>query len=184
MSMTAKYTSGGSILATIDGVEMTIPNDPSNRHYAELIANGVTIEPVAVPTLADIRAHAIAAMGHQIDVFTAQFTSGVPAAELASWPTKTSEAEKVLEGGTSAMIDAEAKMMGQTAQEVATVIAETSAEYTTIIGKVSGLRRKTEAAINKATDEAGVADVLKEALLEAEKRIFRVYEKKRRKNDL
>jgi len=50
MSMTAKYTSRSSILAVIDGQEMTIPNDPSNRHYAELIASGVTIEPLAVPT--------------------------------------------------------------------------------------------------------------------------------------
>jgi hypothetical protein len=50
MSMTARYTSSGAILVVIDGVEMTVPNDPSNRHYAELIANGVTIEPVAVPT--------------------------------------------------------------------------------------------------------------------------------------
>ena len=54
MSMPAKYTSNGSILAVIDGQEMTIPNDPSNRHYAELIANGVTIEPVAVPTPEEI----------------------------------------------------------------------------------------------------------------------------------
>jgi hypothetical protein len=53
MSMTAKYTISGSILATIDGVEMTIPNDPGNRHYAELIASGVTIEPLAVPTPED-----------------------------------------------------------------------------------------------------------------------------------
>lgn len=167
MSMTAKYTSGGSILATIDGVEMTIPNDPSNRHYAELIANGVTIEPVAVPTLADIRAHAIAAMGHQIDVFTAQFTSGVPAAELASWPTKTSEAEKVLAGGTSAMIDAEAATLGQTAQDVATVIAAKSAQYTAIIGAVTGLRRKTETAIASAPDADAVDAALQAALTEA-----------------
>ena len=51
MSMTAKYTSGGAILATIDGVEMTIPNDPANRHYAALIAAGVDIADYAEPTL-------------------------------------------------------------------------------------------------------------------------------------
>jgi hypothetical protein len=55
MSMTSKYTSSGSIIATIDGVEMTIPNDPSNRHYAELISNGVTIEPVALDQLSDLQ---------------------------------------------------------------------------------------------------------------------------------
>ena len=58
MSMTAKYTSGGAILATIDGVEMTIPNDPANRHYAALIEAGVDIADAAEPSIDDIRAGA------------------------------------------------------------------------------------------------------------------------------
>ena len=38
----AKYVidrSGGSpcILATIDGIPMTVPQDPANRHYAEIM---------------------------------------------------------------------------------------------------------------------------------------------------
>ena len=53
MNITARYTSLGAILATIDGVEMTIPNDPANRHYAELIASGVAIEPLPTPTAAE-----------------------------------------------------------------------------------------------------------------------------------
>lgn len=58
MNITAKYTSLGAILATIDGVEMTIPADPANRHYAELIAQGVVIEPYMPPAAsnADVNA--------------------------------------------------------------------------------------------------------------------------------
>jgi len=49
----AKYTKGfndignGSIKATIDGQEMSVPKDPANRHYQaiqEWIAEGNTIE--------------------------------------------------------------------------------------------------------------------------------------------
>jgi len=49
----AKYTKGfnnigtGSIKATIDGQEMSVPTDPANRHYKailEWVAEGNTIE--------------------------------------------------------------------------------------------------------------------------------------------
>ena len=49
----AKYTKGfndigtGSIKATIDGQEMSVPLDPANRHYQEIqewVAKGNTIE--------------------------------------------------------------------------------------------------------------------------------------------
>jgi hypothetical protein len=45
---TAKYNKdNGSINATIDGQEMSVPLDPANRHYAailEWVADGNTIE--------------------------------------------------------------------------------------------------------------------------------------------
>ena len=44
-----KYTASGSITAIVDGIEMSIPADPSNRHYAELLAQGVTPEPYIEP---------------------------------------------------------------------------------------------------------------------------------------
>ena len=47
----AHYTASGSIIATIDGQEMTIPADPANRHYAELIEAGVEISPWVEPPL-------------------------------------------------------------------------------------------------------------------------------------
>lgn len=42
-------TEHGHIQATIDGVEMSVPLDPANRHYAEIMrqveAGKLTIEP-------------------------------------------------------------------------------------------------------------------------------------------
>lgn len=40
MSISAKYTSSGAIVATVDGMVMTIPTDLSNRDYAALIGGG------------------------------------------------------------------------------------------------------------------------------------------------
>lgn len=48
----AKYTESGSIIAVIDGVEMTVPDDMGNRHrqmIAEWEAQGNTIEPYVPP---------------------------------------------------------------------------------------------------------------------------------------
>ena len=48
MITSAKYTEGGSIIAIIDGMEMTVPDDMGNRHrimLAEWEADGNKIEP-------------------------------------------------------------------------------------------------------------------------------------------
>jgi hypothetical protein len=52
MITSAKYTEGGSIIAVIDGVGMTVPDDMLNRHrvmIAEWEADGNTIEPYEAP---------------------------------------------------------------------------------------------------------------------------------------
>lgn len=61
MITSAKYTEQGSILAKIDGQEMTVPDDMGNRHRAALAeweAAGNSIEPYIVPILTpdDLRA--------------------------------------------------------------------------------------------------------------------------------
>jgi|GEM_PF-5980116 len=48
----ARYTASGIIIATIDGVEMSVPDDMANRHrqmIAEWEAEGNTIEPYVPP---------------------------------------------------------------------------------------------------------------------------------------
>ncbi len=50
----AKYTEHGSIVAIIDGVEMTVPDDMANRHrvmLAEWEADGNVIAPYVEPVL-------------------------------------------------------------------------------------------------------------------------------------
>jgi hypothetical protein len=168
MSMTAKYTSGGLILATIDAVEMTVPVDPANRHYAELIASGVTIEPLAVPTIAEIRAQASAAMLQRIEQFTAQFTAKYPSAEVASWGTQAAEANAVIAGGKSVIIAAFAATRGVTELEMAHSIVAKSTAYMTIIGKVAGLRDATFDAIEAAETPEQVQAVLDGAMAQAQ----------------
>jgi hypothetical protein len=45
----AKFTALGSITALVDGVEMTIPAVGGNRHYDELVAQGIIPEPYVEP---------------------------------------------------------------------------------------------------------------------------------------
>ena len=54
----AQRTAYGAITASFDGDGLTIPTDPSNRHYAALVASGVEIADYAAPvqTIEQIRA--------------------------------------------------------------------------------------------------------------------------------
>jgi len=45
----AKYTSSGSITATVDNIEMSIPAVGGNRHYNALIEQGIEISPYVEP---------------------------------------------------------------------------------------------------------------------------------------
>jgi hypothetical protein len=47
----ARYTEDGSINALVDGVEMSIPADAGNRHYAELLGQGIQIVPYVEPPI-------------------------------------------------------------------------------------------------------------------------------------
>lgn len=49
----AKYTATGSITALVDGVQMSIPADAGNRHYAAILEQGITPAPYPVPTAAE-----------------------------------------------------------------------------------------------------------------------------------
>lgn len=52
----AQYDSRGNVTATVDGMVITIPLDPANRHYAALIEAGVEIADAAEPSIDDTRA--------------------------------------------------------------------------------------------------------------------------------
>ena len=38
----AQFTAEGSITALVDGVQMSIPADAGNRHYADMLEQGIT----------------------------------------------------------------------------------------------------------------------------------------------
>lgn len=54
----AQFTAEGSITALVDGVQMSIPADAGNRHYAAMLEQGITpatyVEPA--PTADQVRA--------------------------------------------------------------------------------------------------------------------------------
>ena len=54
----AQFTATGSITALVDGVQMSIPADAGNRHYAAMLEQGITpaayVEPA--PTADQVRA--------------------------------------------------------------------------------------------------------------------------------
>lgn len=54
----AQFTATGSITALVDGVQMSIPADAGNRHYRELLEQGIEIAPYVepAPTADQVRA--------------------------------------------------------------------------------------------------------------------------------
>lgn len=54
----AQFTATGSITALVDGVQMSIPADVGNRHYRELLEQGIEIAPYVepAPTADQVRA--------------------------------------------------------------------------------------------------------------------------------
>ncbi len=115
------------------------------------------------PSLDQVRAAADAAMMGWIDGFLAQFTAGVPPAELASWPVKAERARQHIAGDPQPMIAAEAALTGEDAMALAQKIVTKADAYEAIIARVTGLRRATEAAIAEAKTAKAVAAALEVA---------------------
>jgi hypothetical protein len=111
-----------------------------------------------------IRANAIAAMIGRIDKFTTQFTAKTPKDEVLSWPTKAVGAQIVLNGGESAIITAEAEILGVDAMTVANLIAGRADTFAAIIGAVTGVRRAAETEIRQAVSRVEVRTALDYAL--------------------
>ena len=132
----------------------------------------LVVDPPIIPdpvelTIETIRANAISAMITRIDQFTAQFTANMPRDEVLSWPTKAAGAEIVLNGGTSAIISAEAATLGVTALTVATDISARAGAFASVIGSVTGVRRSAETGIAAANTKAEVDAALDAAMATA-----------------
>lgn len=119
------------------------------------------------PGLDEVRAAALQDMAAWIERFTGQFTAGVPAAELASWPVKAQAARAHLAGDPQPLIEAEAAITGEPADDLARKVLAKAAMYEAIIARVTGLRRATEAGIQAAGSPEAVRQALDGALAAA-----------------
>tara|TARA_Y100000310_G_scaffold257479_1_gene265540 strand:+ start:5578 stop:5856 length:279 start_codon:yes stop_codon:yes gene_type:complete len=75
--------SNKSISADFDGQVMNIPVDPANRHYAEIVEQGIEIAPYVEPepSWIDSRIAAYGSAGSQLDM---QYWDGVNGTTV--WP--------------------------------------------------------------------------------------------------
>jgi hypothetical protein len=87
--------------------------------------------------------------------------AGITPGEVASFDRKEAEARALLAGDTApqdtAMLSVEAGIVGETEAALATRIVARADALATLAARIAGLRRKTQAAIAAATDEAQIA---------------------------
>jgi hypothetical protein len=119
------------------------------------------------PDLAALRAGAHAAMTGWIEQFLSQFTTGVPAAEIASWLTKSMAAQAHLAGVPQDIIIGEALLTGEDPNVLAATIQAKSQLYIAIIARMTGLRRMATRNISAANTPEDVAEALDDALATA-----------------
>lgn len=138
------------------------------------IVNGI---PKWVHTLEDVppvyatAEEAYEAMIAWVDAFNRTVTGPVPADEKLAWVYKDAAA-RAIDAGTAdaaqlALIDAEAAITGETREDLAAKIIVKSNLYRQVVAAVSGLRRKTGAAIDAASDPYQYEAILAAAQAEA-----------------
>ncbi|MEM7269509.1 MAG: hypothetical protein AAF401_09670, partial [Pseudomonadota bacterium] len=117
--------------------------------------NGEAVEP-NVPDLDEYKAEARNQTAKIVAALGEIATSGVADAEVGSWTAKLAEARVVLEGGASAMLDAECLITGESVEDLAAEIVARADIYLELAAIMAGLRRKAAAGIEAAGDHAGV----------------------------
>lgn len=156
-----------------DAVEIT---DAEHAALLDAQANGRPIivvdgKPASAPAPTEAALTAAAkTRAHQtvqraIEDWMRLFTAGVPAAEVASWPTKAEAAAAHLDGEpAAAILTCEADLTGETTAELATKIALLSAVYTSAIARAAAVRRNARDLIEAAATTAAVDAALASAL--------------------
>ena len=87
----AQFTANGSITALVDGVQMSIPADAGNRHYAAMVEQGITpseyVKPA--PTAAQVRAERDSILATAVDPLVSNpfRWSELTTAKQAEWTT-------------------------------------------------------------------------------------------------
>lgn len=144
------------------GLYRPLPADPITTggvaisHVVQLVDGKVKYVAVIGPKYATA-ADAKAAMVQWINTFTSELTGNVPAVEPLSWPVKEVAARAYLDGSPdafqSALIETEAAITGEEPATLAQNIIGKAVLYRAVVARITGLRRKTEAAIDASPVE-------------------------------
>lgn len=147
----------GSIKATIDGIELTIPDTPGNRHRQMIMdweVAGNTIVPYIAPPTYATADEAKRALVEWIDAFTLSITGSVPQDEKLSWAGKEAAARAYVAGTAdapqTAKIEGEASLTSEDPTALAIIIIAKADLYHAIITQAAGLRRATGEALDAA----------------------------------
>lgn len=158
-------------------VSTALPVDPIPAGKEPVPGQAVMQGGVPVQALEDAPpVYATAGEAHEAmiawaDAFNRTVTGPVPADEKLAWVYKDAAA-RAIDAGTAdaaqlALIDDEAAITGETREELAAKIIVKSNLYRQVVAAVSGLRRKSGAAIDAASDPYQYEVILAAAQAEA-----------------
>ena len=127
------------------------------------------------PPLPDIQARAKAEVIAFADTIASRpdVAGAYPQSEKEGWATKLAAAEAHLAGSASQMqtdmLTTEANIVGITVDQLAQAIVAKAAWFSKVNATIAGMRQKAFAAIDAATDQAGIDAVLGQMKVDAEK---------------
>lgn len=159
---------GGILALSGEGVETYLAPGSEANALAQAGAFGVvTPLPVSAPAplYASVRAAQLEAV-RWIDTFLAGIVGNVPADEKLAWPQKEAAAQAVADGVASpaqeALIADEALITGETLADLADLILTKATIFRAVVSRVSGLRRKIEAALEAEPDPFKYEQILED----------------------
>lgn len=148
---------------------VSIPMDPGNRHYAEVLSEGVTVPDYVVPPAFSTPTEALTAMQAWIERAEETIDGGVSKGERDSYLAKELEARAWLADNTSPtpILSAEAAVTQEALADLATKVITKADALRPILGEIAGLRRATEVALLAETDPYQLEVILQGAIAQA-----------------
>lgn len=132
----------------------------------------VTLTATEAEVLAAVKRWAVLAVADVAEAMADRITPPAPPSERLSWTTKLAAAEAhdadAATAAQTALLTAEAAITGESVDTLAASIITNAATFNVAAGKLAGQRRKTQKAVDAATDIAGVLAALATGRTEAE----------------
>lgn len=104
--------------------------------------------------LDDVKAVARMQVSALLNNFDIAQTGEIPLAERTFWASKLIEAQAVLAGGSSNMLEIESAETGEDIHVLAQMVLDRAAQYQTMAARISGWRRNALATIEAASTPA------------------------------